>query len=97
MNQRIVIIFAVFSIYSVLFPQECEGLHGLESIVHLGTKGAVSGVKKSTAVAKGAATSVKSSVFKGSVIGAKKALLLAPVVVPLAIGKAIYFFLQLKI
>jgi hypothetical protein len=79
MNQRFVLIFAVFSIFSLLFHQEYEGLSGLKSI------------------AKGVATNVRSSVAKSSIIGAKKALLLAPVVVPLAIGKAIYFFLQLKI
>jgi hypothetical protein len=90
MKQRFVLIFAVLSIWSLLFAQESEGLVGLKGIAHWGTKG----IQKSASIAKGAATHVRTSI-PVPIIGAKKALLLAPITVPLAIGKAIYF-LQLK-
>ncbi len=85
MKQRFIVIFAVLSSFAVLLPHESECLVGLKSIVHWGAKGVASGVKTSAVIGKKVAAGAKSSLVV-PIIGAKKALLLAPIAIPIAIG-----------
>ncbi|CAG2113306.1 unnamed protein product, partial [Medioppia subpectinata] len=72
-------LFAVLCSLSQLMSVHCVNPLG---VIHWGKKGVVAGVHKSVATAK--AIGAKASFFP--IVGAKKALLLAPITIPLAIG-----------
>lgn len=80
MNQKFLVLFAIVcSVSQLMTTVHCVNPIG---IVHWGKKGVIAGVHKSVVAAKGIGAGLKAHSVKSSIIGVKKALLLAP----LAIG-----------